>query len=75
MGPNNPIFQNPNQINPMIRYDPTGPAGSDLDIDNDMFFPQQPLQKKMPRGGGGFGGGGGFRGGGGFGSGPFGGLI
>ena len=72
MGPNNPIFNKPNQFNPNIRFDPSGPSGFDMDIDNDMFFPQQPPQKKLPRFGNNPLGGGGF---GGFGNGPFGGGI
>ena len=58
LGPNNPIFlggpQQPNNPN-LFRYDPVGP-GFDMDIDNDLFVPQQPF--KNPRGG--FGGRGGF---------------
>jgi len=88
LGPRNPIFgQNPhNEVNPRIRYDPTGPDDIDpTNVDPDHAFPSVPFQKKDPRnpfgggpfgrgpfGGGGGGFGGGF-GGGGFGGGGFGG--
>lgn len=64
IGPNNPIFNNPNQftipnMGPGIRFDPIGPPGFKPIPDDDIFMPPNnggmPFGKKGNFGGSGFG--------------------